>query len=87
MNSRSGRLLGTLGAMVAWLAVSIPASYAQSVNYSYDDLNRLKWIDDGNVVIVYKYDDVGNRLSETLRFPPVTTAFPPRGAGFQFPDP
>ena len=31
------------------------------------------------MVIVYKYDDVGNRLSETLRLPPVTTASPPGG--------
>ena len=55
MDSHSGKIFGILRAMVLCLALSATPSLAQSVSYSYDDLNRLKWIDVGNVVIVYKY--------------------------------
>lgn len=42
------------------------SSFAENVDYVYDDLNRLKSIayDDGTM-IVYLYDEVGNRLSAT----------------------
>ena len=79
MKSSFKRFLGIILVLIGWFTATAVFSYAQPVSYSYDDLNRLKWIDDGNVVIVYKYDDVGNRLSETLRLPPVTTASPPGG--------
>lgn len=40
------------------------ASFAENMNYVYDNLNRLKSIEYGNgTMIVYPYDEVGNRLS------------------------
>jgi hypothetical protein len=79
MKSSFKRFLAIILVLSGWLTAPAVFSYAQPLNYSYDDLNRLKWIDYGDRVIVYKYDDVGNRLSETLRLPPVTAASPPGG--------
>ena len=79
MDHKVRRLPATILATVGWLAVSILPSYAQSVNYSYDDLNRLTWIDYGDWVIGYTYDDVGNRVREVIRPPLITTASPPGG--------
>jgi hypothetical protein len=62
------------------LLISITISYGQSVNYYYDDLNRLIRIDYGDTVIDYTYDDVGNRETERIAHPPVTTAAPAGGA-------
>jgi Chitobiase/beta-hexosaminidase C-terminal domain len=67
-------------AMIALLSVPIFKSQGQSVNYYYDDLNRLIRIDYGDTVIDYTYDDVGNREAERIAHPPITTASPSGGA-------
>ena len=66
-------------AMIALLSISIMISHGQSVNYYYDDLNRLIRIDYGDTVIDYTYDDVGNREGERIAHPPITTASPAGG--------
>ena len=69
--------------IMALIYASAFASYAQSVTYSYDDLNRLTRIDYGNgTVIDYTYDDVGNRITENIHelILPTTTASPAGGA-------
>ena len=63
-------------------------SFAETVNYVYDELNRLKRVEYGNgVVIEYEYDKAGNRLekmsgvgSDTT--PPVGTVTINGGAAF-----
>lgn len=50
--------------LVFTLLVFIPsiASFAETVIYNYDDLNRLKWVQYGDgTMIEYAYDEVGNR--------------------------
>jgi 3D (Asp-Asp-Asp) domain-containing protein len=66
-------------AMILLLFISVIGSYGQSVNYYYDDLNRLIRIDYGDTVIDYAYDDVGNREAERIAHPPITTANPTGG--------
>jgi YD repeat-containing protein len=69
----------------ALLFTSIITSYAETVNYIYDDLNRLIRVDYGaGTIIDYTYDDVGNRLGRmpptgTDTTPPTTTASPGGG--------
>jgi YD repeat-containing protein len=79
---KSGFLRFTAGimALTALLAVPTIFSSAQPVNYSYDDLNRLTRVDYGDLVIAYTYDEMGNRVTEVMRHPPMTTASPPGGA-------
>lgn len=49
--------------VVALLAASGVLAYAQSVNYAYDELNRLKQVEDGDgSTTEYSYDGTGNRL-------------------------
>ena len=79
MGSRLRRTLLSLLGILALFFVPFTASYGQSVNYYYDDLNRLTRIDYGGTVIDYTYDDVGNRETETMRHPPSTTANPAGG--------
>ena len=45
MGSKLGRTLSGLLGMIALFFVPLTASYGQSVNYYYDDLNRLIRID------------------------------------------
>jgi hypothetical protein len=66
-------------AMVAQLSLFPIFAHGQSVNYSYDDPNRLMRIDYGDTVVDYTYDDVGNRETERIAHPPITTANPAGG--------
>ncbi len=73
-------------AIIMLFFIPLTASYGQSVNYYYDDLNRLIRVEypDGTVV-GYGYDPVGNQVEEALAPPtgtpvsvsgPITTATP-----------
>jgi YD repeat-containing protein len=68
---RSGLLMFL--AIAALFFSSVIFSYAQSVNYYYDDSNRLIRVEypDGTV-IGYAYDETGNRIEEAV-VPPATT--------------
>jgi len=79
MGSRLRSSLFILLAIIVLFFASIIASHSQSVSYYYDDLNRLVRIDYGYMVIDYTYDDVGNRLTESMAYPPVTAASPGGG--------
>ena len=80
MRSGLGKALVMFLGVAISISVSIIFSHAQTVNYYYDDLNRLTWIDYGDTVIDYTYDDVGNRQWERIAHPSITTASPPGGA-------
>ena len=79
MRSGLGKVLVTFLGVAISILVSIIFSHAQSVNYYYDDLNRLIRIDYGDTVIDYTYDDVGNRQWERIAHPPIITATPAAG--------
>jgi YD repeat-containing protein len=68
--------------IIVLLFTSIIASYGESVQYFYDELNRLIQVrySDGTV-INYSYDQAGNRIAETIPdvTPPTTTASPAGG--------
>ena len=70
--------------MIALIFASVTISYAETVNYIYDELNRLKRVEYGDgTVIEYTYDKTGNRLEKAISYsdttPPTTTASPPGG--------
>ena len=70
--------------MIALLFASVILSNAETVNYIYDELNRLIRVEYGNgTVTEYTYDKAGNRLEEKISYsditPPTTTASPPGG--------
>jgi YD repeat-containing protein len=70
--------------MIALLFATDIPSYAETINYIYDELNRLKRVEYGDgTVIEYIYDRAGNRLEERLQIadttPPTTTASPAGG--------
>jgi hypothetical protein len=79
MSPRLKRISLIFVAMIVLLSILIPISHGQSVNYYYDDLNRLIRIVYGDTVIDYTYDDVGNRETEQIAHPPITTANPAGG--------
>ncbi len=79
MSSRLRKTSLIIVIMVFFLSISILFSHGESVNYYYDDLNRLIRIDYGDTVIDYTYDDVGNRELERIAHPPFTTASPAGG--------
>jgi PKD repeat protein len=55
----------TVLTLIALIIIPI-TSFAETVNYVYDNLNRLRSIEYGNgTMIVYLYDEVGNRISAT----------------------
>ena len=69
-------------ALIDLFFTSSIASYAQSVNYFYDELNRLTRAAYGDGTIIdYAYDEAGNRLTVNIRhlIPPTTTASPAGG--------
>ncbi len=80
MSCKWERLVVIVLALAGWLAFTAAFSYAQPVNYTYDDLNRLTRIDYGDLGVSYTYDDTGNRVSEIIWHPPITTASPSGGA-------
>jgi len=70
--------------MIALLFATVIVSYAETVNYIYDELNRLIRVEYGDgAVIEYTYDNAGNRLETKIQIPdttpPTTTASPPGG--------
>jgi len=67
--------------LVCLFFASVLTSYAETINYIYDELNRLIRVEYGNgTVIEYIYDKAGNRVTEILdTAPPTTTASPPGG--------
>ena len=79
MSPKIGKILLIVSTMIFLFSISILSSHGQSVNYYYDDLNRLIRIDYGDTVIDYTYDDVGNREAERIAHPPITTASPAGG--------
>ena len=80
MSCKRRKLVVTMLALIGWLALPAAFSHAQPVNYTYDDLNRLTRVDYGDWVVTYTYDDTGNRVSEVMRHPPITTASPSGGS-------
>jgi hypothetical protein len=79
MISRIGKISVIIAAVFVFLFLSANISNAQSINYYYDDLNRLIRIDYGGMVIDYTYDDVGNRETELITYAPTTTPSPVQG--------
>jgi hypothetical protein len=73
------KIIVIIATMVVLFFLPVMISNAQSVNYYYDDLNRLIRIDYGNMVIDYTYDDVGNRKTELIAYLPITTPSPVGG--------
>jgi len=77
---RHGILISIM--VLGLLLASITVSYAETVNYFYDDLHRLIRVEYGSgVSIEYTYDQFGNRLQEVIRDigAPTTTASPVGG--------
>src|SRR4030042_1962120 len=68
--------------VISLVVLSFNTSYAETVNYFYDDLHRLIRVEFGSgVAIEYTYDQYGNRTQELIResVAPTTTASPPGG--------
>ena len=58
---RHGLLISLV--VISLIVVSFNTSYAETVNYIYDEVNRLIRVEYGNgTVIEYTYDKTGNRL-------------------------
>jgi hypothetical protein len=59
--------------VISLIVVSFNTSYADTTNYIYDELNRLKRVEYGDgTVIEYIYDNTGNRL-QTIQLPDTTS--------------
>ncbi len=68
----------------AFLIITAISSSADSLTYTYDDLNRLtKILFQDSSFITYTYDDVGNRLSQ---IPTPVTAVSLSDSGYYFSD-
>ena len=70
-------------AVIAVFSVMTSFSQAQSVTYTYDELNRLKTVTGGGKITTYNYDSVGNRteiVQEINTIPPITAASPEGGS-------
>ncbi|OGP75257.1 MAG: hypothetical protein A2W09_04060 [Deltaproteobacteria bacterium RBG_16_50_11] len=67
--------------LISLFFTSVLTSHAETINYIYDELNRLIRVEYGNgTVIEYIYDKAGNRVTEIVdTAPPTTTASPPGG--------
>jgi len=58
---RHGLLISLV--VISLIVVSFNTSYAETVNFIYDEVNRLIRVEYGNgTVIEYTYDKTGNRL-------------------------
>lgn len=69
-------------AAVVFNLISGFAALADSINYTYDDLNRLRKVDYGNgYVIEYDYDEVGNRWMSKIMLNPHTLTVQKAGIG------
>lgn len=83
MPSKTRHGLLIIVAVIGLFFTSAITSYAETVKYIYDDLNRLiRVVSDNGTVIQYTYDEVGNRLQEIIQLDttaPVTTASPAGG--------
>jgi hypothetical protein len=79
MSSRLRKISLLFVATVVFPSISVLFSHGQSVNYYYDDLNRLIRIDYGSTVVDYAYDNSGNREGERIAHPPITIAYPAGG--------
>lgn len=52
--------------VILFIVTSSIVSFAETITYTYDDLNRLTNVDHGNGIITkYTYDAAGNRLTMT----------------------
>ncbi len=71
------KILMTTALSIAWM---VTAS-ASTVNYTYDELGRLKTVDyGGGKLVTYDYDAAGNRTLHKVEGPGLTTA-PNAGGG------
>ncbi|MFA4916436.1 MAG: RHS repeat domain-containing protein [Syntrophales bacterium] len=67
MSSRLRKGLFASIAIITLLFTSVILSYSESINYVYDDLNRLIRIEYGSEQFIeYTYDEVGNRTQKTI---------------------
>jgi len=83
MTSKIRRSLFLVLTIILIFFTSVIASYGESAQYVYDELNRLIQIRYGEgTVINYSYDKAGNLVSESIPdvTPPTTTASPAAGA-------
>lgn len=68
-------------AIIGLFIASVATSYAETIIYEYDELNRLETViyQDGRI-IQFTYDGAGNRLATyDNTTPPITIADPPGG--------
>src|SRR3990172_5507827 len=81
MSSRIKHGILITATLISLFFATVLTSYAETINYIYDELNRLIRVEYGNgTVIEYIYDKAGNRVTEILdTAPPTTTASPPGG--------
>ena len=65
---RKGSLLGLIASV--FILCLAGSSFAETIQYSYDDMLRLTRVEYGNgTVVEYVYDNVGNRLAKTTSLP------------------
>ena len=76
---RNGLLI--VFSIISFILISFVSCYAETVNYVYDDLNRLIRVEyEDGTVVQYTYDKTGNRLVQFIDAEaPITTASPPGG--------
>jgi YD repeat-containing protein len=84
MPTKIGRGLLINIVVIGLFFTSVLISYAETINYVYDELNRLVRVEyEDGTVVEYIYDKTGNRLEKKLQIPdttpPTTTASPSRG--------
>ena len=74
----SVRKAGMVFAAFAFMWISTIASFAETINYTYDDMLRLIKAQYGDGTTVdYTYDSLGNRLIKTTTLPGAPTNTPP----------
>jgi YD repeat-containing protein len=67
-------------AVIGLFFTSVLTSYAETINYIYDELNRLKRVEYGDgTVIEYGYDSAGNRFTLNITQESVSTPSTPTG--------